>query len=494
MTLTSDQIASIRTAAGVQPLQSNGVAPVSLSARLGLNESQGPLQKGLGEIVDTAKSGFDTAKEGVSEMMHPTSTTLPGNIEEGVNAGLKTESGIATAIQAPLAPIFKPIGDMIGALGNKIGDIPAVQKFANSPAGETVSKIAEPLANAGNVAGTILGAGKTPDAASLVKNAGEKTVDVMKGDTPASVSTVDDPLHKNIVDNYTKAIKPTIAGKSDLPSLQKYNTNVVSAVKSIADNKDNLSFTTNEGETEAGRTPKSPMELSQAIDQTKQNIFKQYDALTKQTGKTGARIDTNPIAQALSEVVNNKALQISHPEAVKYAQILQDRLTDEHLDPDTVQDIIKNYNSSLEAFYRNPSYDTASKAAIDAGVVSRFREALDNTIQKATGENYQGLKKQYGALSSIEKDVAKRAVVLARQSSATGGSGIADYAQVFSGGDMVHGILSLNPALFAKGVTQSALTKLFTHLKSPDRAIQKMFESMPESTPATHIQPEAPAQ
>ncbi len=107
-------------------------------------------------------------------------------------------------------------------------------------------------------------------------------------------------------------------------------------------------------------------------------------------------------------------------------------------------------------------------------MVRIFREQLGKTIENATGENYVALKKQYGALSAIEKDVSKRATMIAKQQ----GGGLADYAQVFSGGDMVHGILSLNPALFAKGAAQSALTKFFQYMKSPDRAIQNMFKAV----------------
>lgn len=435
--------------------------------------------------------GIDQVKKGVSEIIHPKSTTPLGNVGEGVDAALKVGSGVASAASSIVAPVMQPVSKLMQFFGDKVGDSKAVQDFANSPAGEMTSKIAEPLANAGNIAGTILGVDGAikgaPKALKTAQDLGQKADTVMRtglDSVKKAVTPSEDALNAKIVDKYNKAISPSVANKGTIGAKNAYNSNVVSGIKSIVENKDGLKFTDINGEEVTGRTPHSPMETAQAIDQTKQSIFNKYDALTKQAGGAGVKIDTAPIAGELDKVINNEALTISHPEAVKYAQDMKARLAEttlpdgspmgsKKLDPATTQEIIKNYNNSLESFYKNPSYDNASKAAIDAGLVHSFREQLGRAIESATGEDYAALKKQYGALSAIEKDVNKRASVIARQS----GGGLASYANVFSGGDMVSGILSLNPALFAKGAAQAGLTKYFKYLKSPDRAIKGMFDA-----------------
>ena len=77
------------------------------------------------------------------------------------------------------------------------------------------------------------------------------------------------------------------------------------------------------------------------------------------------------------------------------------------------QQLIENYNNELQSFYRNPSYNQASRVAIDAAVVRNLRTALDEVVTKATGTKYQALRNQYGALKTIENDVTQPVCVSA---------------------------------------------------------------------------------
>lgn len=510
---------------GVQEAaQTKSIAPTDVMSRLSKDPTQAISDYFGGyipRIIQAGKTGIQQAKTAINEGSAGTINPL--------EAGIRAVSGIANVVQAPIAPAMNDLtGPIIDKIGNTIGDIPAVQKFANSSAGETTSRVAEDVAAAGNIAGTILGANQVAKTVPTIPGIVNNAVDTLKSNAVDNMNTLSDlrgevknaagyvkskipgvgpsnTPEADIVDKYTKAIKPTVVGKKTPQAIEAYNKNVVSGVHSIVNNEPNLKYTNDLGEEIAGRTPQSPMEMNSAINQTKEQIFSHYDALTKEATGKGATIDTKPIAGELDRVINNEAIKTTHPEAVAYAQKLQERLqtmdaagrpTGEYRlhDPATTQEIIKIYNNDLEAFYRNPTYGDASKAAIDAGVVSGLRKQLASTIESATGSaDYQTLKKQYGALSAIEADVAKRAIVIARQS----GKGLADYANVFSGGDMVHGILSMNPALFAKGAAQGLFTKWYRWLNSPDRAITNMFEgaklNMPSGLkPPTEVTPAEP--
>lgn len=429
----------------------------------------------FGQIKDAFMGGVNQAKEGI-DTIRQGAAPIPA-----AEAGLKIESGIASAVSSPLSPLFAPVNKAISAVADKVGNIPAVQKFAMSPAGKTTARVAGDLANAGNVAGTIAGVDQIVKAAPKVSGAVADTSKTIKSiNSVADTLTPKAPNPDAIVSAYNKAIKPTVAGKTGPGQLDAYNGSVVSAVKSITNNQPKLSFETDTG-TEAGRLPQTRAELADAVAQTKQSLFKQYDALAKQTSGQGVQIPLEKAGNALNEVVSSEALKLTNPGAVQYAKDMQSRLQNpdgsyKAVTPDIAQSAIANWNASLKAFYRNPTYESASRAAIDAGVVSHLRETLDDAIHNATGANYQALKHQYGALSSIEKDVNKAAIMQAKQTG-TNTSGLGKYVDVFSGGDMVSGLLSLNPALFAKGAAQAGISHFFQWLNSPDRAVSSMFKA-----------------
>lgn len=282
-------------------------------------------------------------------------------------------------------------------------------------------------------------------------------------------------IEKAIVKKFEKGVKPLIPGKTTPSQPSNYRDDVLSAVKTIDQNKPKLSFSDEAGEAVVGRNPQSLQELNEAVEQTKKIVFQQYDDLAKQAGEAGVKIELNPIADELDAVINNRALNITNPSAIKYAEETKDRLVRAgNLDAQTAQDVIQNYNKSLEAFYRNPSYETASRASIDAMIANRMRKVLDDGISGLTGKEYQALKNQYGALKTIERDVIKASLRDARKNV----KGLIDFADILSGGQVVGGILSLNPAQIAAGVTQKGITEFYKFLNNPNRAIKKMFEAV----------------
>ena len=60
--------------------------------------------------------------------------------------------------------------------------------------------------------------------------------------------------------------------------------------------------------------------------------------------------------------------------------------------------------------------------------------------------------------------------------------GLIDYTDIFSGGQVVSGILSGNPAAIASGVTQKSISAYFKFLNNPNRAVKQMFESADKLT------------
>lgn len=284
-------------------------------------------------------------------------------------------------------------------------------------------------------------------------------------------SNIDDVIETGI----SKGIKPSVVGKNSLAQLDQYKTKAKEAVLNIVKNKQNLSYVDEFGESVTGKLPSSLKELTEAVDQTKKRIFSEYSSLATKAGGTGVAVDLNKVTSELGKIVNDKVIQTISPETAQYATNLIERFSKQgSFTPEQAQQAIANMNSSLEAFYKNPTYGTYRQAQIDALITNNLRESLDEVITSATGPGYAELKKAYGALKTIEKDAIKRAVVEGRKNA----KGLVDFTDIFSAGDIVMGVATMNGAQVAKGAIQKAVSSYIKRLNSPDSAIKKMFQKV----------------
>lgn len=275
--------------------------------------------------------------------------------------------------------------------------------------------------------------------------------------------------------NYHRSIKPTVAGKSTISQLDKYNQQMASGIKSIIDNKANLRLTDAFGE-RVGPLPKTILEFGQAIGQTKQKIFQEYDAMTRQAGATPAQVPLVPVVSELEKVAGDRVLQVLHPEVADSAASVAERFkTQGAFSPEEAQRAIEILNTDLEAYYKNPTYDTASRAAVSAMVANKLRSGLDHVIESAVAPGYQELKNQYGALRAIENDVLHRAVVEGRKT--TGGGVIGNFYDIVSAEELVRGVITLNPHAVATGAGIKSVGLITRYLRDPNRAVKRLFEA-----------------
>jgi len=465
-----------------------------------------PTASGLfNEILDSAQQGIQQGVQGIEQI-----NSGQGNpIATGLSGALKVGSSVATTLFSPIAPLMnRTVVPAVNAASNAIASTQPFKSYGKAaaylpnnekPLGE---RILEDLVNAGNTAGGILGAEGLAKAPTQIKDTFSTLSETLTQKSEAQINAA-------ITKNFDKGVKPLINNKTTPTKVAAYNDDVVTAVNSILDNKANLSYVDEFGDAIQGQAPKSLQQLTDALEQTKKSIFTQYDTLAKQAGDAGVTVKTEPIAGELDAVISNKALNLTNPSAVQYARDMQSRYAGAgELDTITTQEVIQNYNKSLEAFYRNPTYDTASKAAIDALIVNKLRQSLDEGVTKMTGESYSALKSQYKALKTIERDVIKASLRNARANV----KGLIDFTDILSGGQVVNGILSLNPATVGQGLAAKAIAAFYKHLNDPNRAIQKMFDSASQNqsrgnsllqaqpaanistTPATNAIPEAVSQ
>jgi len=183
-----------------------------------------------------------------------------------------------------------------------------------------------------------------------------------------------------------------------------------------------------------------------------------------------------PAVNELREIAGSISLKTARPEVADYAEKMAARLEKQtFISPADAQKTIKYYNDSLKAFYRQPSYDRALNAMVDGLVANNLRAGLDTTIADVVAPGYQALKREYGALRAIEDQVVKRAQVSGRQFPGGGLLGI--FGNLWSGEQLVRSALTLDPASLARAAATKGFVEMMKYLRSPDRAIRRMFET-----------------
>jgi len=420
--------------------------------------------------ADFSQIGQDIVS-GIQESAKTIETGSPLEAAGGaIRAGLRTVGGVARGAFTPIfeAPGIKQLTEKVAETITSIPEARNLISWATDLAKKN-PQAAKDLQNVVDIATLGLGgAFEKP----LIREAGAIGKDISAG-TKALLTPSEEAIQKKVLALFQKSIKPT--AKKTLAQGEKYNLDTLNALRTIKANTDKLNIEDVTGEIITGRAPQTINELAQGLDQTKKIVFNQYDELAKNAGTAGATIDAKPIADEVAKVAQNKALQLTNPSIIDYAKGWEERLRGfDVLDAETTQEVIKLMNTNLQAFYRNPTYDAASKVTIDAGIANNFRQALDKAIESATGEQYQILKRQYGALKAIENDVVRAAMRDARKNT----KGLLDYTDIFTGGQMVGGILSLNPAMFTKGAIERGFKEYIKFLNDPNRAIGNIFEKL----------------
>jgi len=433
------------------------------------------MRGGLGSVKEDVKTSVTDWNRGIESgdiPMDKVYKNSSGVFQEGA------ETHVISDMVGKMNEKVPGLGDAFGKIVNKVEQTPTslLQQAENFISKHEYSG----LGSIGSLVKKDLGG-----AASKISDIAGEVTGKIKGVLPKAGEAAPVVLDEvKVTDLYNRAIRPTVQGKASAADIVKGNTNALTGLKNIADNKANLSFTDANGEVITGKSPQSVDQLGQAIDQTKKNIFDQYHALAIKAGEAEITIKPSNVAAELDTVISNKTLAISNPESIKYAKSLQKRLTASgELSPIEAENLIKNYNEKLKAWYKNPNPDTISELQIDAMVANKFRAELDNTISGLTGENYQALKNQYGALSSMEKDVAHRNIVWGRQNKV---GLIANLANITAGAELVRGLITMSPVDIAASLTIKGMQKYLQYLNNPDVGISRLFNEIDAaSRPAT---------
>jgi hypothetical protein len=316
---------------------------------------------------------------------------------------------------------------------------------------------------------------------------------------PIETSTLGDAIATNnsgavdkyITSRYRSAVKPSKAETRSAPDLAQQDQRILTTVDQIIANRGSLKLTDASGAETTGRTPSSLRQFSEAVDQTKKSLFQKYDTMARSAGDVGVQVDLAPVISELRSIGTRPEVVDLHPEMAPQIETLARNFEARGFyTPSAAQDAIENINKMLSAFYKNPTEQTVSRATLLAPIARTLRGQLDAAIEGATGPGYQALRQQYGALSSVEKDIAK---AVQRETNKLPGGLAGTFADIGASEEAIRGIFTLNPAALARAGGIKAAQQAVKYINNPNRAIERLFARRAAPPPGPPSNLAAPA-
>lgn len=255
--------------------------------------------------------------------------------------------------------------------------------------------------------------------------------------------------------------------------METQDRRMLTAVDDIRANQANLRLTDEAGNEVAGRLPGNLRQFAEAVDQTKRRIFEEYDALATQAGGQGLRIETAPMVEKLREFANRVDVRDLNPRMAAEIEAEATRFEARgSYTPKEAQELVKTLNREARAFWNNPQPGLSTRAGAMTEAAKALRETLDNTIERGGGAGYQALKNRYGALKSIETDVAKAAQRnLANTPGGLGGM----FTDVGTVVELLHG--AMDPTKLPRAIGFQAAKQWLKFTRDPNVAVTRLFQA-----------------
>lgn len=203
--------------------------PVTTTAGTTITPGASP----LGNYASGVSNAFS---QGVAQIKSAFTPSTDPNPVVPLEKGAQLGAGAVEAATSPLAPLFSPLGKLIGYVSDKISNSPTVQKFANSPAGEVTSRAAQDVENLSTIAGAATGSEGSAPVESALDTATSKVADTggnlaaqgLGMTTGVGASSIKEAF------NGSQAFTDAMRGKIDPESVVQTAQN---AVQNIADNR-----------------------------------------------------------------------------------------------------------------------------------------------------------------------------------------------------------------------------------------------------------------
>ena len=280
-------------------------------------------------------------------------------------------------------------------------------------------------------------------------------------------SKIDNSISKAVEKGMRKGVKFSVSGKGDAGKVEKYLGQSEKAVIKIIENSES-------------KLPTTAEEFSNAIYETKKKIHDKYSLMAKEAGEKGAAVDLSPIIEDMKAVSQNPVLRRVNPSEA-------DRLLSQaeswekmgmSITPSEAEKMIAAINAETRGFWKVPNFNDARKVLSQERIANQLRKATDKAITEYKGPGYQELKKDYGSLSAIEKEVTNRATIDMRKNV----KGFFDITDIASAGEFALGVARVDPTLMVSAGAMRGMKEYVKYLVSPNRYIKNMFSEVSRLT------------
>ncbi len=223
--------------------------------------------------------------------------------------------------------------------------------------------------------------------------------------------------------------------------------------------------------------PKDAKEAMEAINKTKQNIWAKVQQGNQQVTKT---TNWNEIWSDIYKFLNdsdNDAIFRANPELetrlIKYAEEVAGNRRFQNLTQDQLQELLTDVNSKIPSTAFLKQLDTnpieTQKNAVLAIIL---RDKLENNLMETIGTNNQALRNSYWAVRQLEKDLARRYWVYARQNP----EWLADMFWIDAIPEMIMWVLRWDIGWVVWGLAKRTLIWKLKQANNPNNIIKDIFK------------------
>ncbi len=343
--------------------------------------STAPTSSVGGTISNAFNAGIEKTKAGYNQSYNAK------NPLELIEGGLKQGAGIVETAFSPLAPVGKVVADtVINPLANKISDIPAVQNFATSKAGEVTNRAVEDIADINTIAGALTGGkGGNKVATNLEKAVIPESIAIKKLTETIKSSTAKAP--ENIMQRVARIPKGAQAKFEQMAgeSVGKYLTK-----RGIYGNVDEISsqlykrFQNSKGEADSALA-KLPGEYQPAPIKTALN------ELTQREGRVSSEGAPSPDLARVTEL--SKKLETSglnHSEINEVKRIYERNIKLDFLKQNLPEGVARANN--IDSAIRKWQLEEANKAGLKNLDKINKETQLSKQLVDSLGKEYSGSK------------------------------------------------------------------------------------------------------
>jgi hypothetical protein len=269
-----------------------------------------------------------------------------------------------------------------------------------------------------------------------------------------------------IANKYRQIVNPKM-GKG-LTTEQQFaqNSKILTGMDAIIDDRAKLRLMDMQGRQVPLGSPKQTLQQSfDALSQSLKLNFGEYNNIANASSKAGTRLSLAPAVQLLESAANDKALLGAHPGIGTTLRRFAENWKGDW-SPNELQNLISNLNEGIKII---PGTRPNPEDRILVPIVSELRGILDNGIG-ALGPEYRAFKNKYGALRSMQKDLANAVVAKAPPGALDHLANIVSLAEVGRAG------LTSNPIALADAVLIKGGQTAWRMMNSPNKAMARLFQ------------------